>query len=144
MIKLHSSGIASDYTEHGSVTTDCKTVGQFMTEAAAIFSGNLTIKVDGCRYDLSDNTKIRVADDTPIDEITYACVPGSTTFIVSTRPIPKTVRKSGWVAVIDSENRRQREVFGDIYDTLEAAKYHNNGCGYKVVGFARIEWEEEV
>lgn len=47
MIKLHSAGLAPDCTEHGSVSTGCRTVGDFMTEAAAVYGGKLTIKVDG-------------------------------------------------------------------------------------------------
>lgn len=138
MIKLNSKGTASDYTEYGSVTTDCKTVGKFMTEAAAIYGGNLTIKVDGCRYILFDNPKIRVTDDTPIDDVTYACKPDSYTFIVKTKPKPKTVRKSGFVAVYNDRGRWMTNRF--VFDSKEAATRNWNGIQEPIV--AKIEWEE--
>lgn len=36
MIKLDSGNISSDYTHYGNVTTDCKNVGEFMTNAVDI------------------------------------------------------------------------------------------------------------
>ena len=35
------------------VTTDCRTVGEFMTEAAAIFDGNVTVIVDEAAFSLA-------------------------------------------------------------------------------------------
>lgn len=143
MIKLHSIGTAPDYTEHGSVSTDCKTVGEFMNQAASKFGGNLTIKVDGCRYDLFDSPKLRVADGTLIGEVTYTSIPGGMTFIIKTKPRPKTVKKSGFVnlyrggilfgincgyRVFSSEQEAR-----DIFDmTAECDKF----------AVAKIEWEE--
>ena len=143
MIKLNSKGTAPDYTEHGSVTTDCRTVGEFMTEAAAIYGGNLTIKVDGCRYDLFENPKLRVDDSTQLDHVTYASAPGSMVFNIKTKPKPKAVLKSGFVnlyrgGILQGINCGYR-VFAsehearDIFDmTADCEKF----------AVAKIEWEE--
>ena len=127
------------------VVTDCRTVGEFMTEAAALFGGHVLISVDGCRYEFHDRPKVKVTDDTPIKDVQWE---GSGNVFINqewirivTEPKPKTVKREGWVAVID-DPENGREMYGDIYDTLEAAKYHNCGCGYKIVGFAHVEWEE--
>lgn len=142
MIKLHSQGIAPDYTEHGSVSTDCVTVGQFMTEATATYGGILTIEVDGDRYEFSDKPKIKVTDNTPVGEITYACAPGSITFIVKTKPKPKTVRKSGWVNIYRAIDDRSKRIVGTIYDTkAEANKLPKSA---ERIAVAKIEWEEVV
>ena len=139
MIKLNSKGTAPGYTEHGSVTTDCVTVGQFMTEAAAIYGGGLTIKVDGFRHEFFDNPKIRVTDDTPIDEISYASAPGSVTFIVKTKPKPKTVKKSGWANIF----RLCGKMFvNGLYDSKEEAEKAVRITGDFYVDTVRVEWEE--
>lgn len=143
MIKLHSSGIAPYYTEYGRVTTDCNTVGQFMTEAAAIYGGELTIKVDGCRYELSNNPKIMVTDDTPIDEITYASIPGRMTFIVKTKPKPKTVRKSGWVNIWRSEMDGMTYCGENIFENKTFAERIGKDCDNNIAT-VKIEWEEVV
>lgn len=139
MIKLNSQGTAPDYTEHGSVTTNCVTVGQFMTEAAAIYGGGLTIKVDGFRFEFFDNPKIRVNDDTPIDEIQYASAPGSFTFIVKTKQKPKTVKKSGWVNLF----RLCGKMFvNGLYDSKEEAENVAGISDEFHVATVRVEWEE--
>ena len=146
MIKLHSNGIASDYTEHGSVTTDCKTVGEFMTQAAAIYGGGeLTIKVDGCRYDLSGNPKMRVTDYTPIDEVIYASVPGRMTFIVKTKPKPKTVRKLGWVNLYKVKGVKPIPV-GFVYKTKEECDADSSRIANvrEFLAAAKVEWDQEV
>lgn len=83
------------------ITTDCKTVGQFMTEAAAIYGGGLVIEVDGCRYEFSGNPKIRVTDDMPLGSVALeradSLLSGVTVLRVTTAPKPKIVQKSGWV-----------------------------------------------
>lgn len=140
MIKLHSKGTAPDYTEHGSVTTDCRTVGEFMTEAAAIYGGNLTIKVDGCRYDLFDNPKLRVADDTQLEYVTYASAPGSMVFCIKTKPEPNTVKKSGWVNIYRAADDRAKRIVGTIYDTKSEANMLPKSASR--IAVARIEWEE--
>ena len=125
-----------------------------MTEAASVFGGGeLTIKVDGCRYDLSGNPKMRVTDYTPIDEVIYASAPGSTTFIVKTKP--KTVWTSGWVNVYRAsfdnykttpDNRRPSP---QVYNSKEAAEQAVRLLSYPAerqmfIATAKIEWEEEV
>lgn len=145
MIKLHSKCTAPDYTEHGSVTTDCRTVGEFMTEAAAIFGGNLTIKVDGCRYDLFDNPKMRVTDNTPVNEVTYASAPGSMVFAVKTAPKPKPVKKSGWVNLYKTELGNYC-IIGKVYGKKKAC-YEDPSRKEMIVNAefvteAKIEWEE--
>lgn len=140
MIKLHSKGTDPDYTENGSVTTDCRTVGEFMTQAAAIYGGNLTIKVDGCRYDLFDNPKLRVADSTPIDEVTYAGAPGSMVFAVKTRPEPRTVKKSGLVNIYRAADDRSKRIVGTIYNTKSEANMLPKSAAR--IAVAKIEWEE--
>lgn len=153
MIKLHSQGTAPDYTEHGSVSTDCKTVGQFMTEAAAIYGGGLVIKVDGGRYEFSGNPKIRVTDNTPVGEITYASVPGGITFIVKTKPKPKTVRKSGFVNIYraNSDNYKttpdNRRPSPQVYNSKEAAEQAVRLLSDPVerqmfIATVKVEWEE--
>lgn len=139
MIKLNSKGTAPDYTEHGSVTTDCRTVGEFMTEAAAIYGGNLTIKVDGCRYDLFDNPKLRVSDGTPLDFVTYASTPGSMVFNVTTKPKPKTVRKSGLVNIFRLCGKM---IVNGLYDSKEEAKKEVGISDEFHVATVRVEWEE--
>lgn len=145
MIKLHSKGTAPDYTEHGSVSTDCKTVGQFMTEAAAIYVGGLVIEVDGCRYKFSGNPKIRVADNTPVGEITYTSVPGGITFIVKTKPKPKTVKRSGWVNVLKYSDSNPFPA-GVIYPDKKSCESDEAFicCKDIFVAVAKIEWEEVV
>lgn len=145
MIKLNSKGTAPDYTEHGSVTTDCRTVGEFMTEAAEIYGSNLTIKVDGDRYEFSEKPKIRVTDNTAIDEVTYASAPGSMVFIVKTKPKPKTVKRYGWVNLYQVKGVRPIPV-GFVYMTNEECKADAsrivNESEFSVV--AKVEWEEEI
>ena len=127
------------------ITTDCRTVGEFMTEAAAILGGNVTIIVDGCRYEFHDNPKIRVTDDTPIGSVAVeradsllSCV---TVLRVTTAPKPKTVRKSGWVNIYrDRKDENKRMVGTHIYPSEYAATAPLSllNC----VATVRIEWEE--
>lgn len=138
MIKLNSQGTAPDYTEYGSVTTDCRTVGEFMTQAAAIYGVGLTIKVGGFRYEFFDNPKIRVTDDTPIDEISYASAPGSVTFIVNTKPKPKTVKKSGWIQLYKDS---RRYFAGYVRENKEDFS-KEIGYNCEKVAAVKIEWEE--
>ena len=86
--------------ENFKIETDCKTVGDFMTEAAAILEGNVTVIVDGCRYEFHDNPKIMVTDDTPLEcvavERADSLLSDVAVLRVTTAPKPKTVRKSMW------------------------------------------------
>ena len=133
--------------ENYKIETDCKTVGEFMTEAAAIFGGNVTVIVDGCRYEFHDNPKIRVTDETPLGSVAVeradSLLSGVTVLRVTTAPKPKTLKKSGFVnlyrggilqgincgyRVFASEQEAQ-----DVFDmTADCEKF----------AVARIEWEE--
>ena len=90
-------------TKNWKVETDCKTVGDFMTEAAELSGGNVTIIVDGCRYEFHDNPTIKVTDNTPLGRVTVepadSLLSGVTVLRVITAQKPKTVKKSGWVNI---------------------------------------------
>ena len=112
--------------ENFKIETDCKTVGEFMTEAAAIGCDRLKIKVDGCLYEFFDNPKIMVTDDTPIgfvfiDHIVSGGITPDDVYItVHSKPKPKTVRKSGWVIVGDCyDDCNQRFLDNRIFPTKE-------------------------
>lgn len=139
MIKLHSQGTAPDYTEHGSVSTDCKTVGQFMTEAAAIYGGGLMIEVESDRYEFQGNPKIRVTDNTPVGEITYTSVPGGITFIVKIKPKPKTVKQSGWINIFRISGKR---IINGLYESKVEAEKAVGIYDEFHVATVRVEWEE--
>lgn len=145
--------------ENFKIETDCKTVGEFMTEAAAFGCDRLVIKVDGCRYEFFDNPKIRVTDDTPIglvfiDHIGSGGITPDVVYItILSKPKPKTVRKSGWVNVYRAgfesykttpDNRRPApQIFNSkeaaeqavrlLFDPIERQMFIAN---------AKIEWEE--
>lgn len=116
------------------ITTDCKTVGEFMTEAAAIFDYCVII-VDGCRYEFSETPKVRVTDSTPIGSIAMA---DNGDIVITAKPLPKSVKKAGWVNIY---NQKTHYRAGRIFDTQEQAKeFELSGS----VATARVEWEEEV
>ena len=147
MIKLHSQGTAPDYTEHGSVSTDCVTVGEFMTEATASYGGGLVIEVDGCRYEFNDHPKISVTDNTQIDEILYSCAPGSIIFIVKTKPKPKTVKRSGWVNLYKTELGNYciiGKMYGKENECYTDPTRKEVIVNADFVTTAKIEWEEVV
>ena len=126
------------------IETDCKTVGEFMTQAAAIFGGNVTIIADECRYEFHDNPKITVTDDTPLGSVSVeradSLLSGVTVLSVTTAPKPNTVRKSGWVNIYRAADDKSRRIAGTIYDTkVEANKLPNSAARRAV---AKIEWEE--
>ena len=137
--------------ENFKIETDCKTVGEFMTEAAAIFGGNITIIVDGCRYEFYDNPKIRVTDDTPLEcvavERADSMLSGVTVLRVTTKPKPKTVKKSMWgnlyktglgnYCIIGKMYGKENECYTDPTrkEVIVNADF---------VTTAKIEWEEVV
>lgn len=131
--------------ENFKIETDCKTVGEFMTEAAAIFGGNVTIIVDGCRYEFHDNPKIRVTDDTPLGSVAVeradSLLSGVTVLRVTSEPKHKTVKKSGWVNIYrDRNDEDKRNVGPRIFPSEYAA---NSPLSLpNRVAVARIEWEE--
>ena len=133
------------------VETDCKTVGEFMTEAAAIFVGNVAVIVDGSRYEFHDNPKIRVTDDTPLEcvavERADSMLSGVTVLRVTTKPKPKTVKKSMWgnlyktglgnYCIIGKMYGKENECYTDPTrkEVIVNADF---------VTTAKIEWEEVV
>lgn len=128
------------------IETDCKTVGEFMTEAAAFGCGILSIKVDGCLYEFYDNPKIMVTDDTPIGSVFVDRIgaggvgPDVVRITVLTKPKPKTVRHSGWVNIYRAADDKSRRIAGTIYDTKAEANELPNSAAR--IAVARIEWEE--
>jgi hypothetical protein len=132
--------------ENFRIETDCKTVGEFMTQAAAIFGDNrLEINVDGYRYEFFDSPKIKVIDDTPLGSVTVeradSLLSGGTVLSVTTAPKPKTVKRSGWVNIYrDREDEKQRYVGTRIFPSEYAANAPLSLVNR--VAVARIEWEE--
>lgn len=127
------------------IETDCRTVGEFMTEAAALFGGHVDIIVDGCRYEFHDTPKIRVTDDTPIGSVVWDYHGGgmfggaSDQFTVLTKPKPKTVRKSGWLNIFRLAGKR---VINGLYDSKEQAEKAVGISDEFHVTTVRVEWEE--
>lgn len=132
--------------ENFKIETDCKTVGEFMTQAAAIGFDRLEINVDGCRYEFFDSPKIRVTDDTPLDFVLLDGIgsggPGSDTVYIKvlTKPKPKTVKKSGWINIYDYDG--VRTISRCIFETESGAKFALSNAGYTKVATVRVEWEE--
>lgn len=133
--------------ENWKIETDCRTVGEFMTEAAALSGGHVDIIVDGCRYEFHDTPKVRVTDDTPIASVVWDYHGGggmlggsSDQFTILTKPKPKTVRHKGLVNVY--ANGLQRITGKFIYPTMDAAEIAEHSEGYQKVAIAHIEWEE--
>lgn len=129
------------------ITTDCKTVGEFMTEAAAFFGGNVTAIVDGCRYEFHDSPKTRVTDDTPLGSVAVeradSLLSGVTVLRVTSNPKPKTVMKSGWVNIYrDRKDENKRTVGTHIYPSEYAATAPL--ALLNCVATVRIEWEEGI
>lgn len=125
--------------ENFKIKTDCKTVGEFMTEAAAIFGHNI-ITVDGCRYEFRDKPNIRVTDDTPIGSVAMA---DNGDIVITSMPRPKTVTRHGWVNLyhrgwIDGIIPGSR-----LFKTKEETAFHfdiSTEC--EKLTTARVEWEE--
>lgn len=128
------------------ITTDCKTVGEFMTQAASFGFDRLEINVDGCRYEFFGSPKIRVTDDTPINFVLLDGIgsggPGHDTVYIKvlTKPKPKTVKKSGWINIYDHDGVRTTSRC--IFETESGAKFALSNAGYPKVATVRLEWEE--
>lgn len=133
-------------TKNWKIETDCKTVGDFITEAAELSGGNVTIIVDGCRYEFHDNPTIKVTDGTPLGSVTVepadSLLSGITVLRVTTAPKPKTVKKSGWVNIYRATDDRSKRIVGTIYDTKAEANELPKSASR--IAVARIEWEEVV
>ena len=128
-----------------------------MTEAVELSGGNITIIVDGCRYEFHDNPKIMVTDDTPMGSVTLeradSLLSGVTVLRVTTAPKPKTVKKSGWVNIYRAsfdnykttpENMRPAP---QVYNSKEAAEQAfrmlSDPAERKMfIATVRVEWEE--
>lgn len=129
--------------ENFKIETDCKTVGDFMTEAAAIFGGNVTFIVDGCRYDFHDSPKVRVTDDTPIGSVAVeqadSLLSGVTVLRVTTAPKPKTEKHSGWINIFRISGKR---IINGLYESNVEAENSVGIYDEFHVATVRVEWEE--
>ena len=129
-------------TKNWKVETDCKTVGDFMTDAAAILEGNVTVIVDGCRYEFHDNPKIRVTDETPLGSVAVeradSLLSGVTVLRVTTKPKPKTVKKSGWIQLY----KDSRGYFAGCVRESKEDFVKEIGYNCEKVAAVKIEWEE--
>lgn len=134
MIKIYKQ-----VTIDRQVTTDCKTVGEFMTESAAIFDYCVII-VDGCRFEFYNDPKVRVTDDTPIGSVT---MDGNGDIFITTKPQPKTVTCHGWVnlyhkGLIDGIIPGCR-----LFKTEEeASASFDISIDCEKLATARVEWKE--
>lgn len=86
--------------ENFKIETDCRTVGEFMTEAST-FGLAVKVSIDDCdNYFFEGGQKVKVVDGTPIDKVLFDRTDytfhARDSFRVFTKPKPKTVRKSGW------------------------------------------------
>ena len=127
------------------VETDCRTVGEFMTEAAAL---GLSVKVsinDCDNYFFEGGQKVKVVDDTPIDKVMFDrtdyTLHARASFRVFTKPKPKTVMKSGWVNIWRSETDGLTYCGENIYEDKSFAERVGEDCGNNIAT-AKIEWEE--
>jgi len=127
--------------ETNEITTDCKTVGEFITQAAAVFYSCVII-VDGCRYEFVRTPKVRVTDETQIETVT---MDRDCDIVITTKPRPKTVTRHGWVNLyhkgwIDGIIPGSR-----LFNTQEeAADRFDISIDCEKLATARVEWEEEV
>lgn len=130
-------------TKNWKVETDCKTVGEFMTEAAA-FGLSVKVSIDDCdNYFFEGGQKVKVVDDTPIDKVLFDRTDHTlntrASFRVFTKPKPKTVRKTGWINIFQLCGKR---IVNGLYDDKkEAEKAVGISDGF-LVATARVEWEE--
>lgn len=144
-------------TKNCKVETDCKTVGDFMTEAAELSGGNITIIVDGCRYEFHENPTIKVTDNTPLGSVAVeradSLMSGVTVLSVTTAPKPKTVRKCGWVNIYRACFDNYKTTPGNtrpapqVYNSKEAAEQAVRLLSDPIeqrlfIATAKIEWEE--
>lgn len=132
--------------ENFKIETDCKTVGEFMTQAAAFGFDSLEIIVDGCRYCFFDSPKIKVTDDTPINFVhldgigSGGLCPDTVYIKVGTKPKPKTGKKLGWINIYDCDG--VRTTGRCIFETESGAKSALSNAGCPKVATIRVEWEE--
>lgn len=143
--------------ENRKVEIDCKAVGEFMTQAAELSGGNITIIVDGCRYEFHDNPTIKVTDNTPLGSITVeqadSLLSGVTVLRVTTAPKPKTIRREGWVNIyrVSFDNFKttpdNSRPAPQVYNSREAAEQavrllFDPEEREMFIATVKIEWEE--
>lgn len=131
-------------TKNWKIETDCKTVGEFMTEAAA-FGLSVKVSIDDCdNYFFEGGQKVKVVDDTPIDKVLFDrtdyTLNARASFRVFTKPKPKTVRKSGWVNIYRAPYDKSKRIVGTIYNTKSEANMLPKSAAR--IAVAKIEWEE--
>ena len=135
--------------ENWKIETDCRTVGEFMTEASQ-FGLSVKVTIDDCdEYFFKGGQKTKVVDNTPIDKVLFDRTDylfnARTSFRVFTKPKPNTVKKSGFVNLyrggilqgincgyrVFASEQESREIFDMTADCEKFA-------------VAKIEWEEVV
>lgn len=135
--------------ENYKIETDCKTVGEFMTEAAAF---GLSVKVsinDNDNYYFEGGQKVKVVDDTPIDKVLFDrtdyTLNSRASFRVITKPKTKTVVKSGWINLFQFKDSKPFPA-GLIYTEKKSCETDDVYlmCKDLFVSTAKIEWEEVV
>ena len=113
-----------------------------MTEAVELSGGNITIIVDGCRYEFHDNPKIMVTDDTPLGSVTFeradSLLSDVAVLRVTTKPKPKTVKKSGWIQLY----KDSRGYFAGYVRESKEDFVKEIGYNCEKVAAVKIEWEE--
>ena len=129
-------------TKNWKVKTDCKTVGEFLTEASA-FGLSVRVLIDeGFQYIFEGGQKVNVDDDTLLDKVYFDNADylfnDRASFRVYTKSKPNTVKKNGWVAIFNDRGRWMTNCF--VFDSKEAAIRNWNGIQEPIV--AKIEWEE--
>lgn len=147
MIKLDSGTLRGDYTSFGTVTTDCATVGRFITEAAAQFK-NVDFNIDG-RSALKiegGGGEFVSSDYRLIEEIRYVETPsptGYTEFYIKTKPAPKFETHEGWVKVWRGHDGIV--YCGDlIFRSKQEVVSYIRANNIKVIDIVKIEWKEAI
>lgn len=153
MINLNIRGISSDCTEYGTVTTDCVTVGKFITEVCGKYpDSELTFRTEeGREITFKGERNVEVKDFALLDSITWAGGYGEYTFNIKTKP--KIVRREGWVNVYRTssdnykttpDNRRPApQVFNSKEAADQAVRLLSDQMERRMfVATAHIEWEE--
>ena len=132
-------------TKDWKIETDCKTVGEFMTEASQ-FGLSVKVSIDDLdNYFFEGGQKVKVVDDTPIDKVLFDRTDytfnARASFRVFTKPKPETVKKSGWVNIWRSETDGMTYCGENIYDDKSLAERVGKDCGNNIAT-VKVEWEE--
>lgn len=130
-------------TKNWKVETDCRTVGEFMTEASVF---GLSVKVtinDVDEYFFEGCQKVKVVDNTPIDKVLFdrtdSTLHARASFRVITKPKPKTVMKSGWTNIFKLGEKR---VLSGFYKSKEEAVSFIGLEKDIHIATVKVEWEE--